>query len=331
MIYTPEGYIVPVACLLVIRGALAAGQNVAYRVGAAHVVEPSSLFRVYSQLGIASNVGFIVGPALAGLAGPSYAASLWVSVALHAGSAATGAIASLAPSPAPRSDATPIQPAASQPGSIQDAPSTAMSQRRDAYGFYAAYFLQWVLLQQLTLAFTYYCERALQRDDLGGSFFSIQGALIIPFMLIVGQRLKIDDPSRQARWFVGGCFIVAASYLTFGLLCTHAPWAALIVFAVLLTAAEAVSAPMSDVYIAQYRSSTSLGAAFSTASLLQSLGMAAGAGLGAAAIQWLEGRGGLLHFWELVGGLGALLLVPAWLLVGGHVVIPRSPRALPLR
>jgi MFS family permease len=288
-----------VILLLLVRGAMASGQGVAYQVVIRRRSDQASMVKRYAHLGIAANLGVIIGPIAASQAGSISVAPLLLPMVFHAVSAilALGIGREDGRGDAPGADAAADAPEDAGPGLSMP--------------FLVAYAMQWVLLQQIILSLAYFCANVLRDGQLSGLFFALQGALIVPTLYVAGRYLGLVGGSRRPMLFILGCTLLAGSYLVFGTLALASPLYAIIAFAIVLTAAEALSVPIGDAYVASSGRPGSLGSTFSLIALLQSLGMAAGSILGAGLIGYLGGTGRMNLFWQIWGAAGLLVFAPA--------------------
>lgn len=302
-----------VVLLLLVRGAMASGQGVAYQVLIRRRSDEASMVKSYAHLGIAANLGVIIGPLAASQARSEAVAALWMPLAFHVVSAILALGIGREAEEAPAGSAA----IAADPGKAAG--------RGLSIPFLLAYAMQWVLLQQIILSLAYFCTRILGDGQLSGLFFALQGALIVPTLYIAGRYLGVVGEGRRALVFILGCVVLAASYLVFGMLAPGFPLYSILVFAIILTAAEALSVPIGDAYIANSGPPRSLGSTFSLTALLQSCGMAAGAILGAGLIAYLEGIGRMDLFWQICGGAGLLVFASAALAASAARPAPRRP------
>ncbi|HYJ83580.1 MAG TPA: MFS transporter [Allosphingosinicella sp.] len=312
LILIPPDATAAVILLLLLRGAMASGQGVAYQVLMHQRSDRGALVRSYANLGIAANLGVIIGPLAASYAGPIQVAPLLLPLLFHGLSAALALGIGGGRRPLAEQEAEPVH---------QANPNAAGGLSRP---FLIAYFVQWVLLQQIILSLAYFCTRVMGNDNLGGVFFALQGALIIPTLYVAGRHLSRVGEDRRVSIFILGCLVLAASYLAFGALAPALPLYSIVLFAIILTAAEALSVPIGDAYIASSGRTGALGSTFSLVALLQSAGMAAGSLLGAGLIASLEGAGALAWFWQTCGAVGLVFFIPA-----GIVALRARPAAAP--
>lgn len=299
LILIPPDAIEAVILLLLVRGAMASGQGVAYQVLIRRRSDEASLVKNYAHLGIAANLGVIIGPLAASYGGSASVVPLLLPLVFHTASAflALGIGTEQEPAPATGGEAEPATNMEAGPGL--------------SVPFLAAYAVQWVLLQQIILSLAYFCTNVMRDERLSGFFFALQGALIIPTLYVAGRYLGLVGEKRRALIFILGCVILAASYLIFGTLALAFPLYSIIALAVILTAAEALSVPIGDAYIASSGRARSLGSTFSLIALLQSVGMALGSILGAGLIAYLEGTGQMRLFWQIWGAAGLAFFLAA--------------------
>lgn len=311
LVLIPPDAVVAVILLLLVRGAMASGQGVAYQVLIRRRSHEASLVNSYAHLGIAANLGVIIGPLAASYGGSASVAPLLLPIAFHAASAvlAIGIAGEKDPAPAADGDADAGPPREVGMGQGLSIP------------FLAAYAVQWVLLQQIILSLAYFCTNVMREERLSGVFFALQGALIIPTLYVAGRYLGLISEKRRAFVFILGCIVLALSYLVFGTLALAFPFYSIVAFAVILTVAEALSVPIGDAYIASSARVGSLGSAFSLIALLQSVGMAVGSIMGAGLIAYLEGTGRMNLFWQVCGAAGLVIFLAA----AFAAVRPRSP------
>lgn len=295
-----------VIALLLFRGAIASGQNVAYQVVTYRHFDEAMLVKGYGYLGMAANLGVIAGPVATTLVGPTSLAALLVPAVFHGLSACAALFIRLEPRRKRAGDED-LKPSGEQ--SENGSPRQALS-----LPFMIAYAAQWLLLQQIVLSFAYYCTNVMGQSRLSGLFFGLQGALIIPTLYFATPRLATFASRDRPAIFIGGCILLSLSYVIFGTLSLPFPLYAVLAFAVVLTASEALSVPIGDAHIAGSGNAASLGMTFSLVALLQSLGMTIGSVFGAALMWRLQKAGAAYLFWQLIGAGGLAIFLPTFLI-----------------
>ncbi len=282
----PSGADVAACALILARNTASSAQTIAYRVAIRRAATSASV-RVFSDLGVAMNLGAILGPMLVALSGLT--GSLAVTFALH--------LAACACAPRGTRIATAVV-----------APAVARVRHAAWAGFVASYLVFWIVLQQISLALSYYCDHALGSAKLASVYFAIQGALVIPGMLVVGRKLALRD---HHRMFFASGLVLCAAYVAFGACGTAFPLARVVALAVLMTVVEVLAIPIADALVVALAPADQLGAAFGELALVQALGIGLGSVAGGLALQYFDDRGALAHFWMCAGacGLVALLVV----------------------
>ncbi len=298
LLLVPSQHGAYVGLILLLRGAIGAGQGIAYRVAALERLGSDGSVRAFALLNMAANAGVVLGPAFAFFAPSSARGALVIPFALHL----LAAVASLGMAG--------FRKVGGGAGDEKPNPrSASVVESLKALGgaFCISYLAQWVFLQQLLIALSYYCEEQLGSKDYASFFFSFQAALSLGGLALFARFKRAIDRDALQRIFIVGCLLHSISFLLVprqeGLLA----WILMGLFALGITASEIVSAPISDAYVAEACSSCGVSAGFGAATMLQAVGMAAGTLSGGMLLTFVEQSKRLQHYWAILAGASFII------------------------
>lgn len=293
LLLMPSHHSAYVGIILLFRGAIGAGQGIAYRVAALERLGSEGAVRAFALLNMAANAGVVFGPAFSVFAPPLARGPLVIPCALHL----FAAIASLGMTRLQKTgDGANHERPAAQSGSLWE------SLKSLGGAFCISYLAQWIFLQQLLIALSYYCEAQLGSRDYASFFFSFQAALSLGGLALFARYSRSVDRHGLEKIFIIGCLAHSLSFLLVPQQSGLPAWILMGIFALGITASEIVSAPISDAYIAAASGSSGVSAGFGAATLLQAIGMATGTLAGGLLLTAVEQDGRLRHYWIILAG-----------------------------